>query len=209
MKPFHMVEGHAAALMRNNIDTDLIIRIERIAQLTRGAFAPWAFETLRYGADGKEDAGFVLNIPPFRQAPILISGANFGCGSSREMAVWALEEYGVRCILAESYGDIFFNNCLQNGLLPVALPRPVLENLAGAAMQGTRLTVDLQALRISGAGIGEIDFEFPDAARQALLLGQDDISQTLSQLGRIDAFQARDRELRPWAWPVSGAGAAR
>ncbi|NYT78781.1 3-isopropylmalate dehydratase small subunit [Alcaligenaceae bacterium] len=203
MTPFRITEGHAAALMRNNIDTDLIIRIERIAQLKRGEFAPWAFETWRYGADGKEDDAFVLNSHPFRHAPILICGANFGCGSSREMAVWALEEYGVRCILAESYGDIFFNNCLQNGLLPVTLPRQVLETLADVAGRGACLRIDLEKMLISGDEIDEIGFEFSASARQALLRGQDDISQTLEYVHQIEAFQANDRRLRPWAYPAA------
>lgn len=203
MKPFSEIEGHAAALMRDNIDTDIIIRIERIAQQKRGAFAPWAFETWRYGPDAQEDAAFVLNQHPFRHAPILISGGNFGCGSSREMAVWALQEYGVRCILAESYGDIFFNNCLQNGLLPITLPRVVLERLAEVGAGGGRLRIDLHAMLISGEGIGEISFAFPEAARQALLRGLDDISQTLELIEQIDAFQADDRRLRPWAYPAT------
>src|SRR3546814_16725280 len=106
MKAFTTCAAYAAPLMRDNIDTDLIVRIERIAQLKRGEFAPWAFETWRYLSDGTENPDFILNQEPFRRAGILISGANFGCGSSREMAVWALEEFGLQCIVAESYGDI-------------------------------------------------------------------------------------------------------
>src|SRR5690606_23589406 len=107
MKPFIECSSVAAVIARDNVDTDMIVRIERMTTLKRGQFAPWAFEMLRYRADGSEDPGFVLNQAPFREAKILISGANFGCGSSREMAVWALDDFGIRCILAESYGDIF------------------------------------------------------------------------------------------------------
>lgn len=203
MKPFTVCEANAAALVRDNIDTDVIVRIERIAQLKRGQFAPWAFETWRYLPDGSENADFILNREPFRQARILISGANFGCGSSREMAVWALEEFGLRCIVAESYGDIFFNNCLQNGLLPITLDRARIEELAKASLAGQRVKVDLQACVISTAATGDIAFSFPEIPRQALLLGQDDIQQTLAIGGEIDDFEQRDRLARPWAYPAA------
>lgn len=207
MKPFTTCVAHAAALMRDNIDTDLIVRIERIAQLKRGDFAPWAFETWRYLPDATENPDFVLNQEPFRRAGILISGANFGCGSSREMAVWALEEFGLRCIVAESYGDIFFNNCLQNGLLPITLERVHLDALAKAALSGCLVTIDLQACIISTEASGDIAFTFPEQQRQALLLGQDDIQQTMALRERIDAFQQQDRQARPWAYrPCARAG---
>ncbi|HEY9571901.1 MAG TPA: 3-isopropylmalate dehydratase small subunit [Pusillimonas sp.] len=187
--------------MRDNIDTDLIVRIERIAQLKRGEFAPWAFETWRYLSDGTENPDFILNQEPFRRAGILISGANFGCGSSREMAVWALEEFGLQCIVAESYGDIFFNNCLQNGLLPITLGRADIDALAKIARSGGLLTVDLQACIISTEASEDIAFAFPEPQRQALLLGQDDIQQTLALQERIDGFQQQDRLAHPWAYP--------
>ncbi|SHI22578.1 3-isopropylmalate dehydratase small subunit [Pollutimonas bauzanensis] len=200
MKAFTICEGHAAALMQDNIDTDQIIRIERIAQLARGEFAPWAFEVWRYLDDGAENPAFPLNAEPHRHARILISGDNFGCGSSREMAVWAIEEFGIRCIIAPSYGDIFFNNCLQNGLLPITLARGQVERLALAATSGAVFKVDLRACTVAAGAGGAIRFELPEAQRQSLLLGQDEIDQTLALEPRIDAFQERDRVARPWVY---------
>ncbi|NYH25811.1 3-isopropylmalate dehydratase small subunit [Paraburkholderia bryophila] len=203
MKAFTVVKGPAAPLLRNNVDTDLIIRIERISQLVRGQLGPWLFETLRYRDGGPEQGereDFVLNQPAFRHASILLGGANFGCGSSREMAVWALEEFGIRCVIAPSFGDIFFNNCLQNGLLPVCLDASTIESLAAAAADGEPLEVDLRALEIRARGLPSIPFEF-DAARRAVLLeGLDEVDQTLRLAGDIDAFRREDRARRAWAY---------
>jgi 3-isopropylmalate/(R)-2-methylmalate dehydratase small subunit len=200
MKAFTVCEGFAAPLKRDNIDTDMIVRVERIAQLQRGQFAPWAFEMLRYQADGAEDRGFVLNQPPFRDAQILLSGANFGCGSSREMAVWALEEFGIRCVIAQSFGDIFYTNCLQNGLLPIRLHAAQIESLAEPAARGERLRVDLQTRTIQAPGIENMAFDFPDEHRQALLEGIDEINQTMKFNARILAFQRNDALMRPWVY---------
>lgn len=208
MKPFTVLEGVAAPLMQDNIDTDVIVRIERIAKLKRGEFAPWAFEVLRYRADGSENPDFVLNREPFRHAKILISGANFGCGSSREMAVWSIEEFGIRCIIAQSYGDIFYGNCLQNGVLPIRLARAPLEALAAAAATGQPISVDLQEGTISHATAGTIAFDFPPAQRDALLSGQDEVDQTLSMTAAIEQFQRADRLTRPWAYPAADRTAA-
>jgi 3-isopropylmalate/(R)-2-methylmalate dehydratase small subunit len=201
MKPFTVLEGVAAPLMLDNIDTDVIVRIERIAKLKRGQFAPWAFEVLRYRADGSENPDFVLNREPFRHARILIAGANFGCGSSREMAVWSIDEFGIRCIIAQSYGDIFYGNCLQNGVLPISLERAQLEALAAAAATGEPITVDLQAGTITNSTAGTIAFDFPPAQRDALLSGRDEVDQTLSMAAAIGRFQQADRLRRPWAYP--------
>ncbi|MFM0341661.1 3-isopropylmalate dehydratase small subunit [Paraburkholderia fungorum] len=203
MKAFTVVKGPAAPLLRNNVDTDLIIRIERISQLVRGQLGPWLFETLRYregAASQEEREEFVLNQPPFRHACILLGGVNFGCGSSREMAVWALEEFGIRCVIAPSFGDIFYNNCLQNGLLPICLDAASLEKLAAVAATGTPLEIDLRAREIRASGIKPMPFEF-DAARQALLLeGLDEVDQTLRFSDEIDAFRRADRVKRSWAY---------
>ncbi|PLC51340.1 3-isopropylmalate dehydratase small subunit [Pollutimonas subterranea] len=200
MKAFTICRGVAAVMMHDNIDTDQIIRIERIAQLRRGEFAPWVFEGRRYLPDGSEDSAFVLNAEPFRHAAILIAGDNFGCGSSREMAVWALEEFGIRCIIAPSFGDIFFSNCLQNGLLPVVLERGDIQRLAAAASSGAVLSVDLRSRTVGTDQAGEIHFDLLDAQREALLLGQDDIAQTLTLVSQIDDFQQEDRLARPWVY---------
>ncbi len=202
MKAFTICEGYAAPLMHDNIDTDLIIRIERIAKLKRGEFAPWAFEANRYFADGAEDPSFVLNQVPFRKAQILISGANFGCGSSREMAVWSIEEFGIRCIIAQSYGDIFFGNCLQNGVLPITLEQNQINALAKVAASGATVKVDLQTCTISTVATGAISFAFPEAQRQALLTGCDEVDQTLKIASQIDRFQQEDRRVRPWVYNV-------
>jgi 3-isopropylmalate/(R)-2-methylmalate dehydratase small subunit len=203
MKAFTVVTGPAAALLRNNVDTDLIIRIERISQLVRGQLGPWLFETLRYReggpAQGERD-DFVLNQPAFRHACILLGGVNFGCGSSREMAVWALEEFGIRCVIAPSFGDIFFNNCLQNGLLPICLDAASIAKLAAATADGTPLEVDLRTLTIRANGLAPMTFEF-DPARQAILLeGLDEVDQTLRLADAIDDFRRVDRATRSWAY---------
>ncbi|NGM89097.1 3-isopropylmalate dehydratase small subunit [Parapusillimonas sp. SGNA-6] len=202
MKAFTQCVGPGAALMQDNIDTDQIIRIERIAQLKRGQFAPWAFENQRYLADGSENADFLLNKEPFRHAVILIGGDNFGCGSSREMAVWALEEFGIRVVIAPSFGDIFFSNCLQNGLLPITLPREQVQRLADVALSAENFKVDLSACTITTPTLGNIRFAMHPAQREALLLGLDDIARTLGAKSQIDEFQRRDRVLRPWVYGV-------
>ncbi|CDY73604.1 3-isopropylmalate dehydratase small subunit [Caballeronia glathei] len=205
MKPFTVEKGPAAPLLRNNVDTDLIIRVERIAQLARGQLGPWLLETLRYREGGPhegEQEGFVLNQPAFRRAPILLAGANFGCGSSREMAVWALEEFGIRCVIAPSFGDIFYANCLQNGLLPIVLDAPSIARLADIAKDGTPLEVDLRALEIRAPGVPTQRFEFDQARQQALIEGLDEIDQTLRMKAGIDAFRAADRGARSWAYPI-------
>jgi 3-isopropylmalate/(R)-2-methylmalate dehydratase small subunit len=200
MTPFTTVEGHAAALMHDNIDTDVIVRIERIAQLQRGQFAPWAFEALRYRPDGSEEPGFILNREPYRHARILLAGANFGCGSSREMAVWAIQEFGITCVIAPSFGDIFYGNCLQNGVLPVVLARAEVDALADAAAAGEKLTVDLSACTVSSAATGAIGFAMAAQQRDALLSGLDEVDQTLGMAERIALFQQRDRGARPWLY---------
>jgi 3-isopropylmalate/(R)-2-methylmalate dehydratase small subunit len=202
MKPFTQVEGYAASLMQDNIDTDVIIRIERIAKLVRGQFAPWAFEALRYLPDGSEDPNFILNREPFRHSKILVVGANFGCGSSREMAVWSIEEFGIRCIVAQSFGDIFYGNCLQNGVLPIKLERDQIDALAKAAATGAIVKVDLNACSISTAAIGGFEFVIPASQREGLLNGVDEVAQTLNMSTLIDQFQREDRRARPWVYRI-------
>jgi 3-isopropylmalate/(R)-2-methylmalate dehydratase small subunit len=203
MKAFTVVKGPAAPLLRNNVDTDLIIRIERISQLVRGQLGPWLFETLRYrdgGPEKVEREDFIMNQRSFRHACILLGGANFGCGSSREMAVWALEEFGIRCVIAPSFGDIFYANCLQNGLLPICLDTASIDKLVGAAADGSPVEVDLRALEIRANGIAPMSFQF-DAARQAVLLeGLDEVDQTLRLANDIDTFRRADRVKRSWSY---------
>lgn len=201
MERFTTLSGQAAPLMRANIDTDLIIRIERLTGTKREEMGQWAFETLRYRPDGSENPDFVLNQGPFRGAPVLLAGANFGCGSSREGAVWALQGAGIRCVIAESFGDIFFNNCFQNGILPIRLPGETVRALAEQSAGGNaRLTVDLERQTILSPRGEAIPFEVDAARRTALLEGLDDIGQTLLHATDIEAWQAADRAARPWVW---------
>lgn len=201
-QPLTRVEGVAAPLLTANIDTDLIIRIERVARFGRGELKPYALETLRFAADGSENPGFILNQEPYRRAVILIAGENFGCGSSRENAVWALADWGLRVIVAESFGDIFFSNCFQNGLLPIRLPRADVSRIAASIFPAqSRLVVDLGAQTITLAGGECIAFEVEAYRKQMLQRGVDEIDLTLSHLADIEAAEARDRALRPWLYP--------
>jgi 3-isopropylmalate/(R)-2-methylmalate dehydratase small subunit len=200
MKAFNVCEGIAAPLLRDNIDTDMIVRVERIAQLQRGQFKEWAFEMMRYHPDGSENASFILNQPPFRGAEILLCGSNFGCGSSREMAVWALEEFGIRCVIAQSFGDIFYANCIQNGLLAIRMSAAHIEVLAAATEEGDPLRVDLHGCTVSAPGLQPVTFDFPGHHREALLEGLDEIDQTLRYDARILAFQHACKVQRPWVY---------
>jgi 3-isopropylmalate/(R)-2-methylmalate dehydratase small subunit len=200
MQSFTTVVGPAAALLRANIDTDVIVRIERLTSVARDQLGQYALEALRYRKDGSEEPDFVLNRPAFRDAPILIAGKNFGCGSSREGAVWALMAAGFRCVIAESFGDIFYNNCFQNGMLPIVLPAAAVNDLAVQAAEGAPLTIDLVTCQISTPGGDVISFEVDATRRKALLEGLDDISTTLRDRGDIIAWQVRDRAARPWIW---------
>ena len=205
MQPFSKVVGPAAHLPRDNVDTDVIIRIERLTSVEREQLGRYAFEALRFRRDGTEDPDFVLNRPAFRAAPILIAGTNFGCGSSREGAVWALMARGVRCIIAESFGDIFYNNCFQNGLLPVVLPATDVRRLAAASADEALLSVDLVDCSIKTAEGDELTFALDASRRQALIEGLDDIGLTLRQRSEIIAWQTMDRESRSWIWDLPAA----
>ncbi|MDX3906393.1 MAG: 3-isopropylmalate dehydratase small subunit [Pigmentiphaga sp.] len=205
MTPFTRLQSNAAPLMRDNIDTDLIIRVEPLfSGVPRQELGRYCFESLRYRADGSEDPDFVLNQAPYRDARILLAGANFGCGSSREGAVWALMAMGVRCVIAPGFGDIFYGNCFQNGLLPVRLPRAEVERLAAQVRNDPAqpLTVDLEQCMVAGPDGRPLAFEIAALRREALLEGLDAIAQTLRRSELIDAFQARDATRRPWIYRV-------
>ena len=194
MKPFVTLTGIVAPLLRDNVDTDAIIPSREMKSTGRtgladGLFAPW-----RYTQDGEPDPGFVLNQARYARAPILAAGANFGCGSSREHAVWALAEWGIRAVIAESFAPIFAANALRNGLLPVALPREAVVALAGA-----QATVDLAAQTVS-AGSREWHFAIEPEARTMILEGIEAIDLTLKSLPAIDAWTAADRVRRPWVY---------
>ena len=194
MNSFIAVTGQAAPLPQANIDTDVIIRIERLTQKDQSELGDFALEALRYLPDGSEDPQFVLNQPRFRDAPILLCGANFGCGSSREGAVVALAARGIRAIVAPSFGDIFYGNCFQNGLLPVRLHETQVDTIAAEVWSSEApVTIDLEAQTIVTPSGARVPFEIDPLRRQAMLLGLDDIGQTALVRDRIVAWQAADR----------------
>jgi 3-isopropylmalate/(R)-2-methylmalate dehydratase small subunit len=201
MDKFTTLTGIAAPLMRTNIDTGAIIpsiyMLSRSVDLAQKLFANW-----RYDANGAEKPDFVLNQPRYRNSQILIGGPNFGCGSSREGAVWALVRYGIRCVIAPSFGEIFFSNACQNGLLPVTLTESETTRLAEAvaAAAEPRLTVDLVRNIVTSPDGEEISFTLAEDRRTSLLEGLDETSLILRHEGEIDAFQARLRAEQPWVF---------
>lgn len=199
--PVTRIAGAAAPLALANIDTDVIIRIERLTQGDPSQIGRWAFEALRYGANGLENPGFILNQTAYRSATILVAGPNFGCGSSREAAVSALLALGFRCVIAERFGDIFYANCFQNGLLPIILPAAqTLELMDEARRMPATFIVDLSLQTIVTPSAQTIGFSIDAHRRAALLAGLDDIGQTLSEMAAIEAWQSADRITRPWVW---------
>jgi 3-isopropylmalate/(R)-2-methylmalate dehydratase small subunit len=201
MEAFTTVKGRAATLMKTNIDTDVIIRIERLTAGDRSKLGDYALEVMRYLPDGSEDPRFPFNREKYRGAPILIAGRNFGCGSSREGAVWALMGMGLRCVIAESFGDIFYGNCFQNGMLPIRLPAATIDALASEAEQhDAPFTVDLERMTIATPSGRAVAFPLDALRREALLAGVDEIGLTLRSEAEIAAWQAADQKARPWVW---------
>ena len=205
MQAFTSHTGIAAALLRENIDTDAIIPSREIKSVSKTGLAAGLFAGWRYlDTDARiPNPDFILNLSAQRGTSILLAGANFGCGSSREHAVWALKEYGIRAIVAPSFGAIFFNNCIRNGLLPVVLPDAVVTSLARATQahpQQRQLTLDLVANRLTHPGGEQHEIELGAEQREMLLYGLDPISLTLKMQALIDAFEAKDRLARPWIY---------
>lgn len=215
MEKFTTLTSLAAPLMLENIDTDVITPMDLMVtygfgeNVGRIGFAPLRY--LRDETEGpdfilhqpKENPDFVLNQEPFRNAKILLAGTNFGCGSSREMAVWALARMGYRCVIAPSFGEIFFNNCFKNGLLPIVLPRAVVECFAEQARSGgseAQFTVELNACEIRTPTGQQVTFEVETTRRKALFEGLDEIGMTLKREREIADFQQRDRVDRPWVY---------
>jgi len=200
MEPFTVLTGIAAPLPLANVDTDKIIPARFLKTIKRSGLGVHLFDTLRYDDALRERPDFVLNQEPYRRAAILIAHENFGCGSSREHAPWALLDFGIRCVIAPDFADIFYNNCFKNGILPVRLPRAVCDDLIQDARLGgnARITVDLQAqivVRPSGA---TIPFEVDKHRRHMLLEGLDEIGQTLARVAAIEQFEAARRASLPW-----------
>lgn len=209
MKPFVKQSGIVAPMDRANIDTDMIIPKQFLKSIKRSGFGPNLFDELRYLDEGKPDADnsgrplnpdFVLNQPRYQGASVLLARENFGCGSSREHAPWALEDYGFRTIIAPSYADIFFNNSFKNGLLPIILDEKIVDELFKevAATEGYELTVDLENQQIVKPNGDTIPFEVDSFRKHCLLNGLDDIGLTLQDADDIKAYEAKRRESSPW-----------
>ncbi len=200
MEKFTTLTGVAAPLAMINVDTDMIIPKQFLKTIKRSGLGSNLFDEMRFNEDGSEKPDFVLNKPAYREAVILIAGDNFGCGSSREHAPWALVDFGIRCVVAPSFADIFYNNCFKNGILPVKLPRDEVDKLMDDAGRGANatLTVDLESQTITGPDGGSIAFNIDSFRKQCLLGGLDDIALTLEKAGRIDAFEERQQTSQPW-----------
>lgn len=200
MEPFKKLDGIAAPLNMINVDTDMIIPKQFLKTIRRTGLGKALFDEMRYKQDGSENPDFVLNKPAYRQAQILVTGENFGCGSSREHAPWALLDFGIRCVIAPSFADIFYNNCFKNGILPIKLPQEIVDKLMDDAMRGAnaRISVDLEAMEIRGPDGGMVKFEVDAFRRQCLLNGWDDIGLTLRDEDKITSYEARHKADAPW-----------
>ena len=200
MDKFTKLTGVAAPLPRVNVDTDAIIPKQYLKSIKRTGMKAGLFYEWRTNQDGSEKPDFVLNKPAYRNAQILVAGANFGCGSSREHAPWALLDFGIRCVIAPSFGDIFFNNCFKNGMLPIALPQADVDKLMQDAEKGANATisVDLEKQEITRPDGGVIKFDIDPFRKYCLLNGFDDIGLTLRQKAKIDDYEAERRRTMPW-----------
>ncbi|MEO0653869.1 MAG: 3-isopropylmalate dehydratase small subunit [Pseudomonadota bacterium] len=200
MDKFTTLTGIAAPLPLINIDTDMIIPKQFLKTIKRSGLGVNLFDEMRYDDDGEEIADFVLNQPAYRAAEILVAGDNFGCGSSREHAPWALLDFGIRCVIAPSFADIFYNNCFKNGILPIALPQEQVDVLMQDAEKGAnaRITVDLEAQTVTASDGTSFAFEVDAFKKHCLLNGLDDIGQTMEKAASIDAFEAQASVARPW-----------
>jgi 3-isopropylmalate/(R)-2-methylmalate dehydratase small subunit len=201
MEKFTTLTGVAAPLPIVNIDTDMIIPKQFLKTIERTGLARGLFYELRFEEDGSEKKDFVLNQPAWRKAQILVAGDNFGCGSSREHAPWALLDYGIRCVISTSFADIFYNNCFKNGILPVRVSPEDLEKLMDDARRGSNatITVDLEAQEIRGPDGGTVHFDVDPFRKHCLIEGLDDIGLTLKKVEAIDTYEAKNAVERPWA----------
>ncbi|RLL72387.1 3-isopropylmalate dehydratase small subunit [Paenirhodobacter hankyongi] len=200
MQKFTKLTGIAAPMPLVNIDTDMIIPKGFLKTIKRTGLGVHAFDEMRYNLDGTEKPDFVLNKPQYRATEILVAGDNFGCGSSREHAPWALADFGIKAVISTSFADIFFNNCFKNGMLPIVLPQEQVDILMKDAEKGSnaRMTVDLEAQEITTSDGVVIPFEIDPFKKHCLLNGLDDIGLTLEKVAAIDAFEAQAAQSRPW-----------
>lgn len=199
MTPFETIQSVAAYLPEQNVDTDAIYPARYLLLMDRDGLGPYLFRDRRYVNDAKRNDGFILDREPFNEAKILIAGSGFGCGSSREQAVWALTGFGVRCVIAPSFGEIFAGNSAKNGLLTIALPEAEVARLGALAEKGAKFRVDLEAREVSVDGLKVATIDIPDGQRQALLNGWDETDILLREEGAsIAAFEAQHRIAQPW-----------
>ncbi|MBW4709493.1 3-isopropylmalate dehydratase small subunit [Roseobacter sp. YSTF-M11] len=200
MDKFNTLTGIAAPMPLVNIDTDMIIPKQFLKTIKRSGLGANLFDEMRFDRKGNEIPDFVLNKPQYRDTEILVAGENFGCGSSREHAPWAIKDFGIRCVIAPSYADIFYNNCFKNGILPIALPQEQVDVLMKDAEKGAnaRMTVDLDAQTITTSD-GEIfTFDVDPFKKHCLMNGLDDIGLTMEKAGAIDTYEAHASQARPW-----------
>ena len=200
MEKFTTLTGVPAPMDMINIDTDMIIPKQFLKSIERTGFGKSLFFEMRYRDDGSENPDFVLNKPQYRDAKVLIAGDNFGCGSSREHAPWALLDFGITCVIAPSFADIFYNNCFKNGILPIKLPKEDVDKLLDDAERGANatLTIDLEAQTIRGPDGGEINFDVDEFKKHCLLNGLDDIALTMENEAKIDDFEEKQKAAQPW-----------
>ena len=209
MEKFTTLTGVAAPMPMINIDTDKIFPAIYLKTIKRTGLAQWLFQEVRFRPDGSENPDFVLNQGPYRQAKIIVAGDNFGCGSSREHAPWALVDFGIRCVIAPSFADIFYNNCFKNGLLPIALPQEICDELMEDAKRGAKavLTIDLEAQTISRPDGEIVHFDIDPFRKRCLLNGIDDIGLTEEKSAAIAAYEESRRPAKPWLFGMTRRGA--
>jgi 3-isopropylmalate/(R)-2-methylmalate dehydratase small subunit len=200
MEKFEKLSGIAAPMPLVNIDTDMIIPKQFLKTIKRSGLGVNLFDEMRYTQDGKEIPGFVLNKPAYREAQILVAGDNFGCGSSREHAPWALADFGIKAVVSTSFADIFFNNCFKNGILPIVLPKQAVDVLMKDAEKGAnaRMEIDLEAQTVTTSDGDVFSFEVDAFKKHCLLNGLDDIGLTMEKVAAIDTFEAKAGAARPW-----------
>jgi 3-isopropylmalate/(R)-2-methylmalate dehydratase small subunit len=200
MQKFTELTGVAAPMPMINVDTDKIIPKNYLKTIKRTGLGKALFAEMRFDEKGRENPAFVLNKPAYRKAQILVAGDNFGCGSSREHAPWALLDFGIRCVIAPSFADIFFNNCFKNGILPIALPKEEVDKLMDDAERGSNaiISIDLEKQEIRGPDGGVIKFDIDPFRKHCLLNGLDDVGLTLQKETRIERFENEQKARRPW-----------
>ena len=204
MKPFTKLTAIAAPLPMRNIDTDMIIPKQFLRSIKRTGFGVNLFNDMRYDEAGNEKPDFILNQEPYRKAEILVTGDNFGCGSSREHAPWALLDFGIRCVIAPSFADIFYNNCFKNGILPVVLPQEEIDFIMKDAKAFNEITVDLENQTVSTPDNLSFNFEIDPFRRECLMGGLDDIGLTLAKEEQISSYEKQNRAEKPWLWQDAG-----